>query len=154
MRGIEIKEVSKGYKDTKALDHVSVQFEDGKIYALLGRNGVCDGTCRDVRTLSTGYKSIFKLVLALSVNVPYLFLDEPVLGLDANHREMFYRILLEKYIEEPFTIVISTHLIEEVASVIEHVVILKDGKIVKKNGRKHRKSWKWRSWTCRRCLSR
>ena len=81
MRGIEIKEVSKGYKDTKALDHVSVQFEDGKIYALLGRNGVCDGTCRDVwlntkkkvRTLSTGYKSIFKLVLALSVNVPYLF---------------------------------------------------------------------------------
>lgn len=37
MRGIEIKEVSKGYKDTKALDHVSVQFEDGKIYALLGR---------------------------------------------------------------------------------------------------------------------
>lgn len=35
MRGIEIKEVSKGYKDTKALDHVSVQFEDGKIYALL-----------------------------------------------------------------------------------------------------------------------
>ena len=58
-------------------------------------------------------------------------MDEPVLGLDANHREMFYRILLEKYIEEPFTIVISTHLIEEVASVIEHVVILKDGKIVK-----------------------
>lgn len=48
MRGIEIKEVSKDYKDTKALDHVSVQFEDGKIYALLGRNGVCDGTCRDV----------------------------------------------------------------------------------------------------------
>ena len=84
-----------------------------------------------MRTLSTGYKSIFKLILALSVNVPYLFLDEPVLGLDANHREMFYRILLEKYIEEPFTIVISTHLIEEVASVIEHVVILKDGKIVK-----------------------
>ena len=39
MRGIEIKEVSKDYKDTKALDHVSVQFEDGKIYALLGRNG-------------------------------------------------------------------------------------------------------------------
>ena len=209
MRGIEIKEVSKGYKDTKALDHVSVQFEDGKIYALLGRNGagkstmlniisnrifpdqgevLVDGkparendqvqqnmylmseqtlypagmkiqqafqwskefypkfdmeyamelagmfglnTKKKVRTLSTGYKSIFKLVLALSVNVPYLFLDEPVLGLDANHREMFYRILVEKYIEEPFTIVISTHLIEEVASVIEHVVILKDGKIVK-----------------------
>lgn len=45
MRGIEIKEVSKGYKDTKALDHVSVQFEDGKIYALLGRNGAGNPPC-------------------------------------------------------------------------------------------------------------
>ena len=48
MRGIEIKEVSKGYKDTKALDHVSVQFEDGKIYALLGRNGAGKSTMLNI----------------------------------------------------------------------------------------------------------
>ena len=62
--------------------------------------------------------------MALSVNVPYVLLDEPVLGLDANHRELFYRILLAKYGEKPFTVVLSTHLIEEVASIIEDVVIL------------------------------
>lgn len=208
MSGIKIREVTKTYKDTKALDHVSVQFEEGKIYALLGRNGAGKSTLlniisnrifsdegevlveemparendqvqqkiylmseqtlyptgmkvqqafrwskefypefdmsyamelserfglstkKKIKALSTGYKSIFKLIVALSVNVPYLFLDEPVLGLDANHREMFYRILLEKYIADPFTIVISTHLIEEIASVIEHVVILKEGKVI------------------------
>jgi ABC-2 type transport system ATP-binding protein len=84
-----------------------------------------------VRSLSTGYSSIFKLIVALSVNTPYVLLDEPVLGLDANHRDMFYRILLETYNANPRTIIISTHLIEEVSSVIEDIVILKKGKIIK-----------------------
>lgn len=85
--------------------------------------------------LSTGYVSIFKTIVALSVNVPYVFLDEPVLGLDANHRELFYRILLQKYSENPFTVVISTHLIEEVSNVIEDIIIIKDGKIIRNESR-------------------
>lgn len=89
-------------------------------------------TNKKVKKLSTGYSSIFKLIVALSVNVPYLFFDEPVLGLDANHRELFYRVLVEKYSENPCTIVISTHLIEEVAGVLEEVIIIKDGQIIKK----------------------
>lgn len=83
------------------------------------------------KSLSTGYTSIFKLIIALSVNTPYIFLDEPVLGLDANHRELFYRILLEKFSEMPCTIIISTHLIEEVSGIIEDIVIINKGKILK-----------------------
>ncbi len=60
------------------------------------------------RSLSTGYTSIFKIIIALSVNTPYIFLDEPVLGLDANHRDIFYKVLIEKYAENPFCCVIST----------------------------------------------
>jgi len=85
--------------------------------------------------LSTGYRSIFKLILALSVNVPYVLLDEPILGLDANHRELFYKRLLEKYAQAPFTVVLSTHLIEEVASLIEDVVIIKEGQILRQESR-------------------
>ncbi|MCI8394993.1 MAG: ABC transporter ATP-binding protein [Acutalibacter sp.] len=85
--------------------------------------------------LSTGYRSIFKLVLALCVNVPYVLLDEPVLGLDANHRELFYKRLLEKYAENPFTVVLSTHLIEEVANLVEDVVIIKEGEILRQESR-------------------
>jgi ABC-type multidrug transport system, ATPase component len=86
---------------------------------------------RTVNSLSTGYSSIFKLIIALSVNTPYIFLDEPVLGLDANHRDLFYRILIEKYSEKPSAIIISTHLIEEIANVIEDIIIIKDGSIIK-----------------------
>lgn len=88
-----------------------------------------------VAGLSTGYHSIFKLILALSVNVPYVLLDEPILGLDANHRELFYKRLLEKYAEDPFTVVLSTHLIEEVASLVEDVVIIKNGQVLRQESR-------------------
>lgn len=87
-------------------------------------------TRKRIKALSTGFSSIFKLVIALSVNTPYVFLDEPVLGLDANNRDLFYRLLIAKYSENPFTIVISTHLIDEVANVIEDVVIVKGGRII------------------------
>lgn len=84
-----------------------------------------------ITDLSTGYGSIFRLILGLSVNTPYLLLDEPVLGLDAQHRDLFYKLLLRKYANDPCTIVISTHLIAEVADIIEHTVIIRDGRILK-----------------------
>lgn len=90
---------------------------------------------KNVKSLSTGYNSIFKVIIALSVNTPYVLLDEPVLGLDANHRDVFYRLLIEKYINSPSTIVISTHLIEEVSTVIEDVIIIKKGTIIKNESR-------------------
>jgi len=79
---------------------------------------------KKINSLSTGYKSIFKNILALSVNTPFVFLDEPVLGLDANHRELFYKMLIQKYSDNPAAFIISTHLIEEVANIIEDVVII------------------------------
>lgn len=87
-------------------------------------------TQKRLRGLSTGYKTIAKLIAALACDAEYLLLDEPVLGLDANHREQFYRDLLENYSDNPRTIIISTHLIEEVSGIIEQVVIIKDGELL------------------------
>lgn len=92
-------------------------------------------TNKRVKTLSTGYASIFKLVIALSVNTPYILFDEPVLGLDANNRDLFYKLLIEKYSENPCTVIISTHLIEEVSAVIDDIVIIKNGSIIKNESR-------------------
>lgn len=206
---LEIKGVTKSYKKTQALTDINLNFEEGKIYGLLGRNGAGKSTLlkiitnrifadsgsitmngksvfendkiqsriylmnenslypqkmkvkeafkwskefypdfdmkyalkladafkldinKRVHALSTGYNSIFKIIIALSVNTPFVFLDEPVLGLDANHRDLFYKLLVEKYAENPFCCVISTHLIEEVSSVIEDVIIIKEGKVIK-----------------------
>lgn len=82
------------------------------------------------KALSKGYQSIFKLTVALSLNVPYVIFDEPVLGLDANHRELFYDLLLKDYENDERTIIIATHLIEEVANIIEEVVLIDKGKVL------------------------
>lgn len=79
---------------------------------------------------STGQKTMAKLVLALCLPVDYVFLDEPVLGLDANHRDLFYQELLKSYSNRPRTFVISTHLIGEIDQLVEHVLILDDGRII------------------------
>ncbi len=86
---------------------------------------------KQVKGLSTGYSSIFKIIIALSTGAPYILLDEPVLGLDANHRDLFYKLLIEKYSNDPCTIILSTHLIEEVAGVIEQIVMIDRGKIIR-----------------------
>lgn len=80
--------------------------------------------------LSTGYRTIVKLIVALAVPVDYVFLDEPILGLDATNRDIFYRALIQTYSDRPRTFVLSTHIIEEVASLLERVVIISDGHVL------------------------
>lgn len=88
-------------------------------------------TNKKVKALSTGYSSIIRIILALSAGTPYVIFDEPVLGLDAQHRDMFYRLLMEHCGGGEQTVIISTHLIQEAAPLIEHAVIIKDGKILR-----------------------
>lgn len=86
-----------------------------------------------IKNLSTGYNSICKIITTLASNAEVLIFDEPVLGLDANHRELFYKLLMESYIEKPKTIILSTHIIEEVSSLIEKVIILNNSKVISTN---------------------
>ena len=85
---------------------------------------------KKIKDLSTGYNSIFTLILGLSSGASAVLFDEPVLGVDANHRELFYRELIANYSEQPKTIVVSTHLIDEIADVLEEIIILRDGEVV------------------------
>lgn len=80
--------------------------------------------------LSTGLTTAAKLTVALAVSADFIFLDEPTLGLDANHRELFYRELMKTFDKRPRTFVLSTHLISEVQSLVENVLILNDTKLI------------------------
>ena len=82
------------------------------------------------KELSTGYSSICKIITTLASGAEILIFDEPVLGLDANHRDMFYKELVANYIDEPKTIILSTHIIEEVSEILEKVIIIKNGKVL------------------------
>ena len=83
-----------------------------------------------IKNLSTGYNSICKIITTLASNANVLIFDEPVLGLDANHRELFYKVLKENKIKRPKTIILSTHIIEEVSNLIEKVIILNNSKVI------------------------
>ncbi|TLQ20097.1 ABC transporter ATP-binding protein [Lentilactobacillus parafarraginis] len=208
MSMLEVSHVSKSFGSKNVLQDVTITFDEGKIYGLLGRNGAGKSTLLNIMTnrtfadsgevkidsenindndaklglmflmsevnlysngstldqiiadtemmygsfdhqlakrlatkfeldmatkfgkLSTGYNSIFKLILALCVPVKFVLLDEPVLGLDANHREMFYSELIDSFTNNPRTFIISTHLIEEVANLISDVIVLDEGRIM------------------------
>ncbi|MGG5357397.1 MULTISPECIES: ATP-binding cassette domain-containing protein [unclassified Enterococcus] len=87
-------------------------------------------TTKKFGKLSTGYRSIAKLIVALCVPCRFIFLDEPVLGLDATHRDLFYKELIAAYMDRPRTFVISTHLIEEIANLLEKIILIKNGEII------------------------
>ncbi|WP_372699018.1 ATP-binding cassette domain-containing protein [Arthrobacter sp. JSM 101049] len=83
-----------------------------------------------VKKLSRGQLSAVAIVVGLASRAPVTFFDEPYLGLDATARGIFYDLLLEDYMEYPRTILMSTHLIDEAANLLEHVVVLQDGRKV------------------------
>lgn len=82
--------------------------------------------------LSKGMLSMITIIIALASKAPFTILDEPVAGLDVFMRKKFYQLLLEEYTRTGRTFLISTHIIEEAADVLEEVIILHDGKILLK----------------------
>ena len=80
--------------------------------------------------LSKGQMSMVTILIALASRAPITILDEPAAGLDVVMRERFYHLLLEDYAQTGRTFIVSTHIIEEAASVFERVIILDQGRIL------------------------
>ncbi|MFI6498739.1 ATP-binding cassette domain-containing protein [Nonomuraea typhae] len=205
---VEVRDLSLRYGEVTALDRLSFELAEGKIYGLLGRNGsgktslmsvlaafrkqtagavrvggrpvwenaavtsqVCLirdtgetvdlGTAGDalyfaewlrphwdarlakelmtlfglkpkvnVTSMSKGQRSAMGVVVGLASRAPLTMFDESYLGMDAPSRQAFYDVLLADYMEHPRTIILSTHLIEEVSPLFEEVVIIDEGRLV------------------------
>lgn len=82
--------------------------------------------------MSKGQMSMLTIVVALASRAPVTMLDEPVAGLDVVMRDRFYQLLLQDYAETNRTFILSTHIIEEAAGLLEEVVVLHDGVIKEK----------------------
>ncbi|MGW9113473.1 ABC transporter ATP-binding protein [Microbacterium sp. NPDC055683] len=205
---IEVRDLTKRYKDKVALDGVSFDIEKDVVYGFLGRNGAGKTTAmsiltaqniatsgevrvfgenpyenprvlsrmcfvresqkypddatprhafaaarlffprwdqdladrlvddfqlplkRTIKKLSRGQLSAVGVVIGLASRAEITFFDEPYLGLDAVARQIFYDRLLADYAEHPRTILLSSHLIDEVADLIERVLVIDDGRII------------------------
>lgn len=205
---VEVKNLTKRYRKTTAVENVSFSLEENTIYGLLGRNGagkttvmsiitaqnfatsgdvrvfgeapyenakVLNRMCfvresqrypdgwvarnaiaaaalifpnwneelaqrliadfqlplnRDIKKVSRGQLSAIGVIIGIASRAEITFFDEPYLGLDAVARQIFYDRLLEDYTEHPRTIILSSHLIDEVSNLIERVLVIDAGKII------------------------
>ncbi len=82
-----------------------------------------------IRSFSTGQQNQFEVVLALSQGADYIFMDEPFAGNDVFNREDFYKVLVG-ILEPTETVLLSTHLIEEVSGFVGRAVLIHQGRIV------------------------
>jgi ABC-2 type transport system ATP-binding protein len=85
---------------------------------------------RRMRELSKGMKTQVHLALTMAIDARLLVLDEPTLGLDLLARRTFYDALVEDYMDESRTILITTHQVEEVEHLLTDVLFLDRGRIV------------------------
>ncbi|MEI4272903.1 ABC transporter ATP-binding protein [Klenkia sp. LSe6-5] len=85
---------------------------------------------RAVKKLSRGMTSMVGIAVGLASRAPLTFFDEPYLGLDAVARQLFYDRLIADYAEQPRTVVLSTHLIEEIGDLLEHVLLVDRGRVL------------------------
>lgn len=205
---IQVRDLTKKYKETTALDNVSFDIERGAIYGFLGRNGagkttamsiltaqnfatsgsvkvfgedpyenarvlrrvcfvresqkypddatpthafrtarlffpnwsqeLCDELITEfqvpvkqtIKKLSRGQLSAVGVIIGLAARAEITFFDEPYLGLDAVARQIFYDRLLADYAEHSRTILLSSHLIDEIANLIERVLVIDKGRII------------------------
>lgn len=84
---------------------------------------------KPLKSFSLGQKNQFEVILALSQGADYIIMDEPFAGNDVFNREDFYKVLLG-ILEPHETVILSTHLIEEVSDFIGRAILIKGGKIV------------------------
>jgi ABC-2 type transport system ATP-binding protein len=115
----------------QAIDFVAgvhPRFRRERAAALLAKTDI--GTRRRIGQLSKGMKTMVHLALTMAIDARLLVLDEPTLGLDIIARRGFYDALVNDYMDETRTIVITTHQVEEVENLLTDVLFIDKGRIV------------------------
>ena len=104
------------------------KFSADRARALLRRTSV---NPRDkVKTLSKGMVVQAHLALVAAIDAKLMILDEPTLGLDVLSRKAFYEMLLDEWCDGERSVLISTHQVEEIESLLSDVLMLNEGKLV------------------------
>ena len=83
-----------------------------------------------IKTLSKGMLAQLHLALVMAIDARLLVLDEPTLGLDITYRKRFYKRLLEDYMNDDRTILITTHQVDEIEFMLTDIMFMREGSLV------------------------
>lgn len=83
-----------------------------------------------IKHLSKGMIAQLHLAVVMAIDAKLLVLDEPTLGLDISYRKRFYRRLLEDYMTEERTLLITTHQVDEIEFMLSDIMFMRDGEII------------------------
>ena len=86
------------------------------------------------KQLSFGMKTMLTAIITLANKSKVILLDEPTLGFDAIMRDQFNTLILESYQAHPRVLIVSTHLIDEIAKVTQRLIIIDKGRILVEAG--------------------
>ena len=126
MRVEELVEMFRDFYGTPSEAKAYIGFDVAKANEMLARLNIAPNA--RLKTLSKGNKEKVQLVLAMSRNARLYLLDEPIGGVDPAARDYILNTIISNYSKDA-TVVISTHLIEDIEPVLDEAVFLKDGRI-------------------------
>ncbi len=104
------------------------RFSADRARALLRRTSVA--LSDSVKTLSKGMVVQVHLALVAAIDARLMILDEPTLGLDVLSRKAFYEMLIDEWCDGERSVLISTHQVEEIETLLSDVLMLNEGKLV------------------------
>lgn len=102
-------------------------FSKQKAYDLLTALGI--NPAARLKTLSKGTKEKVQLILVMSRNADLYILDEPIAGVDPAARDYILKTIIQNYNPQA-TVLISTHLISDIETILDEVVFIKYGQLV------------------------
>lgn len=86
-------------------------------------------TDKKLKELSKGNLARFNIIVGMCQDAPYLLLDEPFSGIDVFTRQTFINLLKSEFLNEGQTVVITTHEIDEIQDIADHIVLLEEGQV-------------------------
>ncbi|MDB8553527.1 ABC transporter ATP-binding protein [Turicibacter sanguinis] len=86
-------------------------------------------TDKKLKELSKGNLARFNIIVGMCQDAPYLLLDEPFSGIDVFTRQSFINLLKSEFLEDAQTVIITTHEIDEIQDIADHIVLLEEGQV-------------------------
>ena len=86
-------------------------------------------TDKKLKELSKGNLARFNIIVGMCQDAPYLLLDEPFSGIDVFTRQSFINLLKSEFLEDGQTVIITTHEIDEIQDIADHIVLLEEGQV-------------------------